>query len=87
MSFHAYGDAEHSPGVRPWRLRRAGARGRGGGPHTSRGHSAGEQGLGRQYLQTAYKLGGGEDLEPRYQVWAAWSILQAGAVVRVSGTA
>jgi predicted Zn-dependent protease len=42
---------------------------------------AGEQSLGRQYLQTAYRLGQGRKdggLEPRYQVWAAWSILQAG---------
>ena len=39
----------------------------------------GEAGLGRQYLQAAYRLGGEDDrLEPRYQVWAAWSILQAG---------
>ena len=42
---------------------------------------AGEQSLGRQYLQTAYRLGQGRKdggLEPRYQVWAAWSVLQAG---------
>lgn len=38
----------------------------------------GEPGLGRQYLQAAYRLGGEEGLEPRYQVWAAWSIVQAG---------
>jgi cellulose synthase operon protein C len=40
----------------------------------------GEQGLGRQYLQAAYRLGEARDgqLEPRYQVWAAWAILQAG---------
>ncbi len=37
----------------------------------------GEANLGRQYLQAAQKLGG-EGLEPRYQVFAAWSILQAG---------
>ncbi len=38
----------------------------------------GEPGLGRQYLQSAYKIGGDGRLEPRYQVWAAWSVLQAG---------
>ncbi|MDB5350388.1 MAG: hypothetical protein JWN86_1635 [Planctomycetota bacterium] len=38
----------------------------------------GEQGMGRQYLQRAYHLGGQDRLEPRYQVWAAWSMLQAG---------
>ena len=38
----------------------------------------GEQGLGRQYLQEAYRLGGETRLEPRYQIWAAWAILQAG---------
>ena len=38
----------------------------------------GEPGLGRQYLQAAYRMGGEGRLEPRYQVWAAWSILQAG---------
>lgn len=39
-----------------------------------------EQGLGRQYLQAAYRLGEAREgqLEPRYQVWAAWAILQAG---------
>ena len=39
-----------------------------------------EQGLGRQYLQAAYRLGEVREgqLEPRYQVWAAWAILQAG---------
>jgi cellulose synthase operon protein C len=31
--------------------------------------------LGRQYLQSALRMG---NLEPRYQVWAAWSMLQAG---------
>jgi tetratricopeptide (TPR) repeat protein len=35
----------------------------------------GEQNLGRQFLQTALRLGG---LDARYQLWAAWSILQAG---------
>jgi cellulose synthase operon protein C len=34
-----------------------------------------EPALGRQYLQAAQRLG---NLEPRYQVWAAWSMLQAG---------
>ncbi len=34
-----------------------------------------EQNLGRQYLQTAMRLG---SLEPQYQLWAAWTILQAG---------
>ena len=34
-----------------------------------------EQNLGRQYLQTALRLG---SLEPQYQLWAAWTILQAG---------
>jgi tetratricopeptide (TPR) repeat protein len=34
-----------------------------------------EQGLGRQYLQNALRLG---NLEPQYQFWAAWTILQAG---------
>jgi predicted Zn-dependent protease len=34
-----------------------------------------EQSLGRQYLQTALRLG---NLEPQYQFWAAWTILQAG---------
>ena len=32
-------------------------------------------GLGRQYLQTALRLG---NTEPQYQIWAAWSMLQAG---------
>jgi predicted Zn-dependent protease len=36
---------------------------------------AGEQNLGRQFLQTALRLG---SLEPHYQLWAAWTILQAG---------
>ncbi len=36
-----------------------------------------EPALGRQYLQKAHGLGGG-DLDPRYQIWAAWSVLQAG---------
>jgi cellulose synthase operon protein C len=31
--------------------------------------------LGRQYLQNAMRLG---NAEPQYQVWAAWSMLQAG---------
>ncbi len=34
-----------------------------------------EQSLGRQYLQTALRMG---NLEPQYQFWAAWTILQAG---------
>ncbi len=34
-----------------------------------------EPNLGRQYLQIALRLG---SLEPQYQVWAAWTILQAG---------
>jgi cellulose synthase operon protein C len=34
-----------------------------------------EQGLGRQYLQNALRQG---NLDPQYQFWAAWSILQAG---------
>jgi predicted Zn-dependent protease len=34
-----------------------------------------EPALGRQYLQTALRMG---NLEPRYQIWAAWSMLQAG---------
>ncbi|MGO9811460.1 MAG: tetratricopeptide repeat protein, partial [Isosphaeraceae bacterium] len=34
-----------------------------------------EQSLGRQYLQSALRMG---DLEPQYQFWAAWTILQAG---------
>ncbi|HEV3165291.1 MAG TPA: tetratricopeptide repeat protein [Isosphaeraceae bacterium] len=34
-----------------------------------------EPALGRQYLQTALKLG---SLEARYQIWAAWSMVQAG---------
>ncbi len=33
--------------------------------------------LGRIYLQKAQRLGG-EKLDPRYQVWVAWSVLQAG---------
>jgi len=40
---------------------------------------AGEQNVGRQYLQTALRIGtkiGG--LDPQYQLWAAWTILQAG---------
>ena len=36
---------------------------------------AGEQNLGRQFLQTALRLG---SLDPQYQLWAAWTILQAG---------
>ncbi len=35
----------------------------------------GETDLGRVYLQTAAKLG---NLEPRYQIWAAWSMVQGG---------
>ena len=34
-----------------------------------------EPALGRQYLQKAQRLG---NLEPRYQIWAAWSMVQAG---------
>ena len=34
-----------------------------------------EQNLGRQFLQTALRLG---SLDPQYQLWAAWTILQAG---------
>jgi tetratricopeptide (TPR) repeat protein len=34
-----------------------------------------EPNLGRQYLQTALRLG---SLDPQYQLWAAWTILQAG---------
>jgi tetratricopeptide (TPR) repeat protein len=37
----------------------------------------GEKGVGRQHLQEAYRMGGSQ-LDPRYQVWAAWSVLQAG---------
>jgi predicted Zn-dependent protease len=36
---------------------------------------AGEQNVGRQYLQNALRLG---SLDPQYQLWAAWTILQAG---------
>ncbi len=36
-----------------------------------------EPNLGRQRLQKA-QLMGGDRLDPRYQVWAAWSVLQAG---------
>jgi len=35
-----------------------------------------ESALGRQHLQEARKLGG--NLEPRYQIWAAWSMSEAG---------
>jgi len=34
-----------------------------------------EQGLGRQYLQNALRM---PSLDPQYQFWAAWTILQAG---------
>jgi tetratricopeptide (TPR) repeat protein len=34
-----------------------------------------EQGLGRQYLQNALRMG---TLAPQYQIWAAWSMVQAG---------
>jgi predicted Zn-dependent protease len=34
-----------------------------------------EQGLGRQYLQKAVRQG---NLDPQYQIWAAWSMVQAG---------
>jgi len=36
---------------------------------------AGEQNLGRQSLQNAMRLG---SLDPQYQLWAAWTVLQAG---------
>ncbi len=36
---------------------------------------AGEQNLGRQFLQTALRLG---SLDAKYQLWAAWTVLQAG---------
>ena len=36
---------------------------------------AGEQNLGRQFLQNALRLG---SLDPQYQLWAAWTVLQAG---------
>jgi predicted Zn-dependent protease len=36
---------------------------------------AGEQNVGRQYLQNALRM---ESLDPHYQLWAAWTILQAG---------
>jgi tetratricopeptide (TPR) repeat protein len=39
----------------------------------------GEPALGRQYLQLALRGGGGR-LDPRYQIWAALSVLQAGYV-------
>ncbi len=35
-----------------------------------------EPSLGRQYLQEARRMGG--TLEPRYQIWAAWSMAEAG---------
>lgn len=34
-----------------------------------------EQGLGRQYLQNALRIG---NLAAQYQIWAAWSMVQAG---------
>ncbi len=34
-----------------------------------------EPSMGRQYLQKAQRLG---DLEPQYQIWAAWAVVQAG---------
>ena len=34
-----------------------------------------EMGLGRQYLQNAIRLG---NTDPQYQLWAAWSMVQAG---------
>ena len=34
-----------------------------------------EPAMGRQYLQLAQRIG---NLEPQYQVWAAWSVVQAG---------
>jgi predicted Zn-dependent protease len=36
-----------------------------------------EPALGRQYLQDAQRLGG-DKLDPRYQIWAAWSLIHAG---------
>jgi predicted Zn-dependent protease len=36
---------------------------------------AGDQNLGRQFLQAALRLG---SLDSQYQLWAAWTILQAG---------
>ena len=33
--------------------------------------------IGRQYLQKAQRISGGK-LDVRYQIWAAWSVLQAG---------
>ena len=36
---------------------------------------AGEQNLGRQFLQNALRLG---SLDAQYQLWAAWTVLQAG---------
>ena len=36
---------------------------------------AGEQNMGRQFLQTALRLG---SLDAQYQLWAAWTVLQAG---------
>lgn len=36
---------------------------------------SGEQNLGRQYLQAATRLG---NLDPQYQIWAAWAVLQGG---------
>ena len=34
-----------------------------------------EPALGRQYLQAAMRQG---ETEPQYQIWAAWSMVQAG---------
>ncbi len=34
-----------------------------------------EPAMGRQYLQLAQRLG---NLEPQYQIWAAWAVVQAG---------
>jgi len=34
-----------------------------------------EPSMGRQYLQLAQRIGG---LEPQYQIWTAWSVVQAG---------
>ena len=34
-----------------------------------------EPSMGRQYLQLAQRLGG---LEPQYQIWTAWAVVQAG---------
>ena len=48
---------------------------RGPGPLRRRPDPSQEPDLGRQYLQNALRLG---NLEPQYQIWAAWSMVQAG---------